>query len=122
VTEFWWGVLALPLIALALSAAAAAVFGTWLLLEKWSAGRYRKLEPVQMPEAVGGELKLWTMGDLGLRGAFASVVLSGGQVRMLRLGSAALILAWGKPDSQDTKKIQRALQRALQEVAKEDQE
>jgi len=120
VSEFWWGVLALPVIALALAAVSAAVFGGWLLIEKWSAGRYRKLEPVRMPEAIGGELKLWTMGEMGLRGTFASVVLSGGQVRTLRLGSAALFIAWGKPDRRDAKKMQRALQNALQEVAKEE--
>ena len=40
---FWWGVLALPLAVLALAAVVAAVFGSWLLLEKWSAYRWRKL-------------------------------------------------------------------------------
>lgn len=118
-SEFWWGVLALPLIALAVAAAVAAVFGSWLLLEQWSAARFRKLEPIKMPEALGGEMELWTMGDLGLRGAFASVILSGAQVRTLRLGSAALFLAWGKPDKAATKKIQKALQRTLHEIAKE---
>jgi hypothetical protein len=54
-----------------------------------------------------------------MRGAFASVILAGGQVRSLRLGSAALFLAWGKPNSADTKKIQKALRNALYEVAKE---
>jgi len=118
--EFWWGVLALPLIALALSAAVASVFGAWLLLEKWSASRWRKLEAVKMPEALGGEMKMWTMGDLGLRGSFASVILSGGQVRTLRVGSAAIFIAWGKPDKADSRKINTALRNALYEVAKQD--
>ena len=118
-TEFWWGILALPLIALALAAAIAALFGSWLLLEKWSAGRFRKLEPVRMPEALGGEMQIWTQGDLGLRGGFASVILAGGEVRTLRLGSAALFLAWGKPDKAESRKIQRALLKALLEIAKD---
>lgn len=118
-SEFWWGVLALPLIAIAIASAVAAIFGSWLLLENWSAARFRKLEPVKMPEALGGEMKLWSQGDLGLRGGFASVILAGGQVRSLRLGSAALILAWGKPDKVESRKIQRALTNALIEVAKE---
>lgn len=121
-SEFWWGVLALPLIALALSAAVAAVFGSWLLLEKWSASRWRKLEPVKMPEALGGELKLWTMGDLGLRGAFASVVLAGAQVRMLRVGSAAIFITWGKSGKAESRKIQAALRTALYDIAKEEAE
>ena len=121
-SEFWWGVLALPLIALALSAAIASVFGSWLLLEKWSASRWRKLEPIRMPEALGGEMKLWSAGDVGLRGSFASVILAGGQVRTLRIGSAALFIAWGKPDKANSRKIQRALSRALIEVAKESAE
>jgi len=121
-SEFWWGVLALPIIALAIAAGVAAIFGSWLLLEKWTASRWKKLEPVRLPEAIGGELKMWTMGDLGLRGSFASVVLAGGQVRTLRIGSAAIFFAWGKPDEAATRKIQTALRNALYEVAKEDAE
>lgn len=118
-SEFWWGVLALPLIALAIAAGVAAIFGSWLLLEKWSASRWRKLEPINMPRAIGKEMGLWTAGEIGLRGAFASVILAGGEVRSLRLGSAALFLAWGKPDKANSRKIQRALSKALLEVAKE---
>ena len=119
-SEFWWGVLALPIIALAIAAAVAALFGSWLLLEKWEAGRWRKLEPVKMPEEIGSEMKLWTQGDIGLRGSFASVVLAGGQVRTLRIGSAALFLAWGKPEPAASRKINNALKNALLEVAKQD--
>lgn len=122
-TEFWWGVLALPIIALAVAAAAAAVFGGWLLVEKWFEGRWKKLNAVSLPEAIGdSEMRLWTSGDLGIRGAFASVILSGGQVRGLRLGSAALFFAWGKNDDKDSRMIQRALRDALFEVAKAEHE
>lgn len=118
-SEFWWGVLALPLIALTLAAAVAALFGSWLLLEKWAESRWRKLQPVNLPEALGGELNLWTAGDLGLRGSFASVILAGGNVRMLRLGPAAMFFAWGKPDKANSRMIQTALRNALHDVAKD---
>lgn len=116
---FWWGVLALPLAALTLTAVVAAVFGSWLLLEKWSAHRWRKLEPVKLPEVLGGELELWTAGDLGPRGSSASTILAGARVRMLRLGAGAIFFAWGKPDVATARKIQTALRNALLEVAKE---
>lgn len=122
-TEFCWGVLALPLIALAVAAAAAAVFGGWLLVEKCFEGRWKKLNPVSLPEAIGdSEMRLWSAGDLGIRGAFASVILAGGKVRGLRLGSAALFFAWGKNDDKDARMIQKALRDALFEVAKAEHE
>lgn len=117
--DFWWGVLALPLIALTLSAAVAALFGSWLLLEKWATSRFRKLEPVKLPEVFNQDKDFWTVGDLGKRGAFASVVLAGGTVHMLRIGSGAIFLVGGKPEIANSRKIQRALQVALLEVAKE---
>lgn len=117
-TDFWWGVLALPLIALTLAAAIAAVFGSWLLLEKWARGRYRKLEPIKWPEDIGAEMNLWTMGDLGQRGTAASTILAGAHVRMLRLGSGAVFFAWGKPKVATGRKIQTALRNALLDVTK----
>lgn len=117
-SDFWWGVLALPLGALTLSAAVAALFGSWLLLEKWATSRWRKLEPVKLPEAFAKDLDFWTVGDLGKRGAFASIVLAGGTVRMLRIGSGAIFLVGGKPDEANSRMIQRALQKALLDVAK----
>lgn len=117
-SDFWWGVLALPLIALVVAAAAAALFGSWLLLEKWTASRYRKLEPVELPEAFNQERDFWTAGDLGKRGAVASIVLAGGNVHMLRIGSGAIFFAGGKPDKANSRMIQRALQKALLDVAK----
>ena len=118
-SAFWWGVLALPLAALTLAAVVAAVFGSWLLLEKWSAYRWRKLEPIKLPEALSGELELWTSGDLGSRGSSAATILAGARVRMLRLGSGAVFFAWGRPDFANARKIQTALRNALLEVAKE---
>jgi len=122
-TEFWWGVLALPIIAAAVAVAAGAVFGAWLLVEKWFEGRWKRLKPVSLPEAIGdSEMRLWTSGDLGMRGAFASVILAGGKVRGLRLGSAALFFAWGKNDGKDSRMIQKALRNALFEVVKAERE
>ena len=118
--EYLAGLLTVPAILLLLALAGAAVFGTWLLLEKWAASRWRKLEPIQMPEALGGELNLWTLGHLGLRGAYASVILAGAHVRSLRVGSAAVMIAWGKPDKKTARTIGNALSRSLVEVAQEE--
>lgn len=118
--DFWWGFFALPLTALVLAAAAAAIFGSWLLVENWSKSRYRKLEPIKWPEELGGELKLWTAADLGHRGTAASTILAGAHVRMLRLGSGAVFFAWGKPEVPTGRKILRALQKAVSEIAKEE--
>lgn len=117
-SDFWWGVLALPLIALTLAAAIAALFGSWLLLEKWATFRYRKLEPITWPEELGGETALWTAGDLGHRGTTAATILAGAHVRRLRLGSGVAIFAWGKPEVRIGRKIHKALQKALVEVTK----
>ena len=118
--EFWQGVLALPLIALIASAAVAALFGSWLLLEKWTAFRYRKLDPIKWPEVLNGEMELWTAGDLGHRGTTAATILAGAHVRRLRLGSGVVIFAWGKPEFAVGRKTHKALQKALFDVAKED--
>ena len=118
--DYWAGLLTIPAILLLLALAGIAVFGAWLLLEKWSASRWRKLEPIHMPEALGGELKLWTQGQLGLRGSYASVILAGAHVRSLRIGSAAVMIAWGKPDKKTARTIGNALSRSLVEVVKEE--
>lgn len=122
-SEFWWGVLALPLIALAVAASAGAVFGAWLLVEKWFEMRWLKLKPVELPEAIGrGEMQLWSAGDLGVRGSFSSVMLSGGKVRGIRIGTGAIFFAWGKHDTKKARTIQTALRNALYEVVKEETE
>lgn len=38
-SDFWWGVLALPLILVAIATAVAIVLGAWLLMERWSERR-----------------------------------------------------------------------------------
>ena len=118
-SDFWWGFFALPLTALTIAAAAAAIFGSWLLIENWSKARYRKLEPIEWPEELGGELELWTAGDLGHRGTTAATILAGAHVRRIRIGTGVAIFAWGKPEFGVGRKIHKTLQRALSEIAKE---
>lgn len=117
-SEFWWGVMALPIILASTAGAAAAVFGAWLTIERWARGRWGKLQPVSFPHHVGGKLDLWTAGDLGKRGQFAASILAGGTVRGFGIGTWAILAAGGKPDPTASRMIEKALRAALLDVAK----
>lgn len=117
-SEFWWGVLALPIIVAAVAGAACLGFGAWLLIEKWFVGRYRKLEPIRFSEAFGDDHKFWTVASLGLRGGIASLILAGAHARLVKFGSAAVVIIWGKPDGRATRRINTALTNAMTEVSK----
>jgi hypothetical protein len=122
-SEFWWGVLALPLIAAALGVAAIALFGGWLLLEKWYESRFRKLESISLPEELSGRLSsIWTLGNSGARGAVASNVLTRPHAFMFQpiMGGCALVFVAGKPDIKLVHTVNRAIDKALLDVAKED--
>jgi hypothetical protein len=81
VSDFWWGVLALPLIAVAVSAAACIVFGTWLVVEHWAEGRTRELN--YDPD---------DHGDPFHRRTPAAVVLVAPKLRRFRLGWGCSLL------------------------------
>lgn len=121
-SEFWWGVLALPLIALVAAVGVAAVFGGWLLLEKWYEHRFNKMKPISLPRSIGGrKLEMWTLGDLGQRGRIAANVLTRPHAFMFQVfvGGGALIYVGGTPSLAAVNTVDRSLSRAVQEVAKE---
>jgi hypothetical protein len=122
VSEFWWGVLALPVIALAVGAAAAALLGGWLLAEKWYERRFQKLDAVRLPEEIGAKFSIWTLGNSGARGAIAANILTRPHAFMFQpiMGGCALILVAGKPDVKLVHLVNRSIDKALLDVCKED--
>lgn len=125
-SDFWWGVLALPIVVVALAVAASAAFGAWLLFEKWSAGRWASLQDIRVPEKVGrdGGFQTWTAAHSGNRGGYLSMLLAGGRGFRFRLtpSTAVLFVSAGKTDIPRAKIIRRALDRALEEAAKAQEE
>lgn len=121
-SEFWWGVLALPIIVTALAAAASAVMGAWTLYEKWAIQRWTRLQEVQVPEKIGaeGRFQTWTAARTGNRGGYLSLLLAGGKGFCFRLtpGTAVLFLSAGKADTKKARIIREALERMLSESAK----
>lgn len=123
-SEFWWGVLSLPIIIVAVAAAVAAVLGTWHLIDAWSEARWRKLPPVAMPEKYGTPKGFngWTNGDSGRRGAFISLLLTGMKGFGFRVTSnIGVLVIYGatKSDQQRAKILHRALEKAMVEVSKD---
>lgn len=118
--DFIRGLIALPALVLALALVVIAVLGAWLLIEKWWILRWQKLEPVRWPEELGAEFKFWSAGDLGRRGGLASLILTSGKGRVLKVGPAALIFTWGKADVQRARKLNAAMLNALQAEAKKE--
>lgn len=123
-SEFWWGVLALPIIAVAVAAAVGAVIGAWLIIDKWSEARWRKLPPIDLPDKHfypwGGSG--WLPGHSGLRGGYLSLLLTGMKGFTIRVtGSVGIIFVWGsdKSNQQRAKLLRRALDKAMVDVSKE---
>jgi hypothetical protein len=121
-SEFWWGVLALPIIVAALAVAAIAVFGAWCLLELWGKRRFNRLRAVKVSENAGAKFSLWTQPQTGLRGALTSMLLTGTKGFMMQLStSTALIILHGIPDDPSRARIlNKALERAIIECSKEE--
>ncbi|ACL42289.1 hypothetical protein Achl_4338 (plasmid) [Pseudarthrobacter chlorophenolicus A6] len=125
-SDFWWGVLALPIVVVMLAVAASAFFGAWLLYEKWSAGRWARLQEIRVPEKVGrnGGFQTWTAAHSGNRGGYLSMLLAGGRGFRFRLTPriAVLFVSAGKTDIERAKIIRRALDSALEEAARSQDE
>lgn len=121
-SEFWWGVLSLPIVVAALAVTASAVMGAWLLYEKWATQRWTRLQEVQVPEKIGteGRFQTWTAARTGNRGGYLSLLLAGGRGYCFRLtpGTAVLFLSAGKTDTKRARIIRAALERTLSESAK----
>lgn len=123
-SEFWWGVLALPIIAVAVAAAVGAVIGAWILIDKWSVDRWSKLPPVELPVKFsrpwgGGG---WTPGYAGKRGAYTSLLLTtmkGFTIRITSGIAIQVIYGGGKLDIQRSKLLLRALEKAMVDVSEE---
>ena len=115
--NFWFGLLALPVLAIAVAAAAAALFGSWLLYEKWAKGRGLKLQEVQMPTTVSAKFDVTTLPDFNGRDVFASLVLTSRKVRFLRLtDDTGIILVsnrHGDRIGKNTRMLRQALNDAL---------
>ncbi|SEE83048.1 hypothetical protein SAMN04489740_2705 [Arthrobacter alpinus] len=123
-TEFWWGVLSLPIIVLAAAAAVGATIGAWHLIDQWSQARWRKLPPVEMPVQYGDPKGWngWTLGKSGTRGAFLSLLLTGMKGFTVRITSGlAIMVVYGtdKRDQQRSAILYRALDKAMADVCKE---
>lgn len=125
-SDFWWGVLALPIVVVALAVTASAVLGAWLLYEKWSARRWAGLQEIRIPEKIGrdGGFQTWTAAHSGNRGGYLSMLLAGGRGFRFRLTprTAVLFVSAGKTDIKRAKVIRRALDSALEEAVKSQDE
>ena len=127
-SEFWWGVLALPIVLVSVAAAAAAVFGAWLLIEKWRKHRYASLsqtatwpvksrmndDPTQRPLMWVGK-----PADLGDRGLAAVHVLLWPKVSFfIPLRGTGIIFMRGgyKVEPQLQKNMARAIRSAMEDI------
>jgi len=82
-SDFWWGVFALPLVLLAVAVAVYAVLGSWLVLEKWA--EHRTAEHNHEPDD-----NLYD--KVVRRRLFADWVLAAPKMRRFKLGFGCCLL------------------------------
>jgi hypothetical protein len=119
-SEFWWGVLSLPIIAVAVAAAASAVFGGWLLIEKWSIGRWHKISAAETPHMCGTpKFPMWAAPNLGRLGAYTSLMAAGARGFDISIGAgkAIIFVSATAKDAQRARLISRAIERAMIDIA-----
>jgi hypothetical protein len=119
---YWAGLLTIPLILLALAIAVAAIFGAWIVIEKWAERRLQKLPEVRITRLSGGpgdKFRTRTITDLGGRGRFAALLLTIDKAWFFKIGpNTGLALIHGKGNqSYDTRFMTNALQAAVHAAA-----
>lgn len=130
--QFLMGVLALPVLAVIIAAAVAAVFGAWVVLEKWRSGRYGKLaRPAEWPTKSRhnepGQRPVMFLGrpaHLGDRGKAGASILTWPHLVFFQiLPGAALMFVWGglKTDPKLRGNMERALRKAMEDINDEEE-
>lgn len=123
-TEFWWGILALPLIALSVAAAAAALFGAWLLYEKWVGGRLEQLAPIDIASAIGSsKFPLRTATRLGARGRLATMMLLANKAGYFRVSpnlAIAFVTVQGIREPKEIRAVQTAIEKTIDDLTEQD--
>lgn len=109
-SDFWWGVLALPLIVLGVAVLVGTVLGTWLLAEHWAKGRTAEMnfEPDWQSTAYRRTPAAW--------------VLAAPKMRRFKLGfGCALLYVRGMNRVEKTtwQRIERAVSNSINDVDKE---
>lgn len=123
-TEFWWGVLALPLIALSVAAAAAALFSAWLLYERWVGGRLEKLAPIDIGSHVGSEnFPIRTATRLGGRGRLAAMLLLANKAGYFRVSpnlAITFVTVQGIRSPKEIRAVQTAMEKTIDDLTEQD--
>lgn len=121
-SDYWIGFLTIPAVLLLVALVAAALFGAWLLFEKWARHRLSNLPPVKVTRNLGGRMPLRTATELGGRGIFAALLLSVDKAWFFQLGpNTGIGILHGKGNQEyDTKFMHEAITKAVHEAAKEE--
>lgn len=122
-SDYWTGFITIPAVLLLMALVATALFGAWLLFEKWATHRLQKLPPVKVTRKShrpGAKFQLRSATDLGGRGIFAALLLSVDKVWFFQLGpNTGIGLVHGKGNQEyDLKFMHEAITKAVDEAAK----
>ena len=121
--DYWAGFLTIPAVLLLVALVGAALFGSWLLLEKWATHRLTKLPPVKVTQKSsrpGAKFQLRTATNLGGRGIFAALLLTVDKAWFFQIGpNTGIGIVHGKGNEQyDLKFMHEAITKAVDEAAK----
>lgn len=120
-SEFFWGMLALPLLAVVAALAAGGIMWGWEQIDTWRERRFDKLTEVRLarPAVKLGDHQMWTKPDLGRRGLIAANIMTRPKAYLFTpLAGIGFIFVGGMPDVKRVLFFNRVLNDTVLEVQK----
>lgn len=122
-SEFWWGVLSLPIVLASIGVAAGALLGGWRALEWWYENRIVGLrQPARFGERPG-PIGFMTVSHLGDRRQIVSALAVVPRCIVVNIfpGRAVVFVGKGhKVNLAEQKRVWQAIEKAMHDIATEE--